>query len=272
MSLTYHHSLTNILFLGNLLRLGMLSALLMGCEQIPIKGTLPDQSTVPAVVRQSSEPPAKSKISSSLSEVSLWKQLVLSGDTAAAVKNWQEAAKLYNQALDTIDDQRATPVPPTSSEIKRLQRVAQQVQILAANVKTRSLKITSTCDNMFRESTRGVVVDSNLIAVHFQLNQKSLDKTGGKYIQHVADCLKQKQYTKLRLIGHTDASGAAEANRELSLKRAEMLRELLLSNGVSSEIFVEGKGEDEPIQIEHGDKLDQKEIDALNRRVEIQKL
>jgi outer membrane protein OmpA-like peptidoglycan-associated protein len=248
----------------------MLSALLMGCEQIPIKGTLPTLPTRTVVVHPPEQ--TKSEINSSLSEESLWKQLVLSGDTAAAVKNWQEAAKFYNQALDTIDDQRATPVPPTSSEIKRLQRVAQQVQILAANVKTRSLKITSTCDNIFRESTRGVVVDSNLIAVHFQLNQKSLDKTGGKYIQHVADCLKQKQYTKLRLIGHTDASGAAEANRELSLKRAEMLRELLLSNGVSSEIFVEGKGEDEPIQIEHGDKLDQKEIDALNRRVEIQKL
>jgi len=146
------------------------------------------------------------------------------------------------------------------------------MQILAANVRTRSLKITLTCDNIFRESTRGIALDSNLIAVHFQLNQSSLDKTGERYIQHIADCLKQKQYTKLRLIGHTDASGSAEVNRRLSLKRAETLRRFFLSSGVSSEILVDGKGEDEPIQMEYDNTLDQKEIDALNRRVEIQKL
>jgi len=94
MLLTHHHFLTNTLFLGNLLRLGVLSILLVGCEQVPIKGTLP---TTRDVVHQSEQ--TESEIGSSSSEVGLWKKLMLSGDTAAAVKNWQEAAKLYRTGL-----------------------------------------------------------------------------------------------------------------------------------------------------------------------------
>ena len=266
---TYPRTLVNTIFSSVLLRLGVvLSVLLVGCQQIPIKGTLPTQPSV-----QPEQIKYEMKRSSSEGEGSLWKQLAVSADEAAAIKNWQEAAKLYNKALDTIDDLKITPEPPPSSEIKRLQRVAQQVQILADNsVKTRSLKIIPACDSIFRESTRGVVVDSNLVAIYFQQNQSDPDPTGERYIEHIADCLKQKQYTKLRLIGHTDASGPAEVNRKLSLKRAETLRRFLLSSGVSSEILVDGKGEDEPIQIEYDNTLDQKEIDSLNRRVEIQKL
>ena len=260
MNLTFHHLLMKAEMVS--LLLGTMF-MLAGCQMASMTTKPPTSYQFKQIQNNAEE---------NLSDKGLWKEQKRAGDKAAELKNWQEAAEFYNKALDTIDDSRATPTPPSSSEIKQLQNTAQQMQILAANVRTRSLKITLTCDNIFRESTRGVALDSNLIAVHFQLNQSSLDKTGERYIQHIADCLKQKQYTKLRLIGHTDASGSAEVNRRLSLKRAETLRRFFLSSGVSSEILVDGKGEDEPIQMEYDNTLDQKEIDALNRRVEIQKL
>lgn len=50
------------------------------------------------------------------------------------------------------------------------------------------------------------------------------------------------------LAGHTDSSGSAELNKNLSQQRAESIRRVLISKGVSAErIFAIGYGESQPI-------------------------
>jgi len=81
--------------------------------------------------------------------------------------------------------------------------------------------------------------------------------------------LQQEKNIQLRIVGHTDADGGAEANLSLSEKRAIAIKNALVSvYGVSANrLQTEGKGESQPI----GDNstIDGK---AQNRRVEFIKL
>jgi outer membrane protein OmpA-like peptidoglycan-associated protein len=49
------------------------------------------------------------------------------------------------------------------------------------------------------------------------------------------------------IVGHTDPAGPADYNRALSLRRAEAVKRFLNSRSVKTDIAVEGRGEDEPI-------------------------
>jgi outer membrane protein OmpA-like peptidoglycan-associated protein len=73
--------------------------------------------------------------------------------------------------------------------------------------------------------------------------------------------------SKSRIVveGHTDSTGSAETNQELSMKRAAAVRDALVSRGVSADrISVEGFGAARPI----ADNTSQAGR-ANNRRVEI---
>jgi OOP family OmpA-OmpF porin len=67
-------------------------------------------------------------------------------------------------------------------------------------------------------------------------------------------------------VGHTDATGAAGYNQKLSTRRANAVKDYLVSKGVEkNRVYTEGKGENQPI-------ADNKtrEGRAKNRRVEIE--
>ncbi len=67
-------------------------------------------------------------------------------------------------------------------------------------------------------------------------------------------------------MGHTDSVGADAYNQKLSEKRAQAVKDYLTSKGTdASRVYVEGKGEKQPV-------ADNKSSDgrAKNRRVEIE--
>jgi outer membrane protein OmpA-like peptidoglycan-associated protein len=76
-----------------------------------------------------------------------------------------------------------------------------------------------------------------------------------------------KKYPKSRfaLEGHTDSSGAAKSNQALSERRANAVRDWLISNGIAADrLTAAGFGEDKPI-----DKNTTRAGRANNRRVEV---
>lgn len=66
------------------------------------------------------------------------------------------------------------------------------------------------------------------------------------------------------VVGHTDSTGTEKYNLDLSLKRANAVKALLVQKGVSADrVTIDGKGESEPIA-SNKTRADR----AQNRRIE----
>jgi outer membrane protein OmpA-like peptidoglycan-associated protein len=87
-----------------------------------------------------------------------------------------------------------------------------------------------------------------------------------KDLMAIYNLLSQAEQTKLKIVGHTDNVGKAQANLTLSTSRANSVGDYLVGRGISKDRFqvVEGKGDTQPI----GDNKTQAGK-AKNRRVEI---
>ena len=84
-------------------------------------------------------------------------------------------------------------------------------------------------------------------------------------VAKLGDILAKYPEDRIRIQGHTDSTGSAAHNEELSLRRAQAVREVLLSRGVKQEqMLVEGIGERRPLA-DNGSAAGR----AQNRRVEL---
>jgi outer membrane protein OmpA-like peptidoglycan-associated protein len=84
-------------------------------------------------------------------------------------------------------------------------------------------------------------------------------------LDSVALVVNEFEKTYVDIVGHTDSTGAAEYNQQLSVRRAQSVASYLQSQGVLPErLLVRGMGEDSPVA-----SNDTPEGRALNRRVEI---
>lgn len=83
-------------------------------------------------------------------------------------------------------------------------------------------------------------------------------------LDHIAQLLKNHPEIKtMHVIGHTDASGSAEHNLQLSNRRANSVMAALQSRGVTQTLDADGKGKTQPICTESTPECHRK-----NRRVE----
>jgi outer membrane protein OmpA-like peptidoglycan-associated protein len=99
----------------------------------------------------------------------------------------------------------------------------------------------------------------------FDTNSAELKGEAVTQITQVGDILAKYADDRIRIEGHTDASGSDSLNETLSRKRADSVRSVLVSRGVREEqITVVGHGETKPI----ADNAT-KEGRAKNRRVEV---
>jgi len=99
----------------------------------------------------------------------------------------------------------------------------------------------------------------------FEVNASTIKPESNGVLKEVADVLKKFTDVKVMIVGHTDSDGSDAANLELSKKRAEAVKQALVTEfGIdASRISSDGKGEKEPIE---DNKT--KQGKAQNRRVE----
>ncbi|MCP4699865.1 MAG: OmpA family protein [Gammaproteobacteria bacterium] len=199
--------------------------------------------------------------------VTVWGTQVIHGDIAAWRKQWESAAKFYNQALDLIADPAITPRPPAPLLIQKLYNLASEAQVLAGNLEA-TISRSGQASGIMRDTVRGFVPKERIIPIQFGFNKKTLSKRGKKAADRLIEYLKQKGITRLNLIGHTDSKGSHKVNDRISKRRALALKQYLLKHGVTAGISVVGKGKREPLKLDSPENYTQKEIDTLNRRVE----
>lgn len=99
----------------------------------------------------------------------------------------------------------------------------------------------------------------------FQPNRSALKPGATAVLDKIVLSLRGLPMADLRIVGHTDAKGAAAANDALSLDRAASTRDWLVARGMSPvRIAVAGRGSRDPLA-----SNDDEAGRATNRRVEI---
>lgn len=100
----------------------------------------------------------------------------------------------------------------------------------------------------------------------FQFGSATLTENSEALLKRIAAVMRAglDDGARFRVVGHTDAVGAAAGNLALSRRRAEAVRNFLITAGgvPADRLEAEGRGEAEPADSEHPNA-------AANRRVEI---
>jgi len=117
---------------------------------------------------------------------------------------------------------------------------------------------------LFNETRKKV----RLEGVNFELESDRLTHDSHEILDRVADALHDRPDLKVEVAGHTDNTGTPDYNRDLSQRRAESVRNYLISKGIdSSRLTAKGYGETEPETTN-----DTPEGRAQNRRVELKQI
>ena len=107
---------------------------------------------------------------------------------------------------------------------------------------------------------------SKSITINFSPNSSKVPFEEKPKLSAFADYAKRYKHSKIKIVGYSDNSGTFEQNKEISRKRANSVKSLLIQYGISpSRIVAIGKGELNPIA-----PNDTPEGRAKNRRVEIE--
>ena len=100
--------------------------------------------------------------------------------------------------------------------------------------------------------------------VLFDVDKYNVPPEAEEFLKNLATVLKEMNVKNFEIDGYTDSDGSDEYNQVLSEKRANSVKNFLVSQGVTAEITTKGYGESRPVA-----SNDTAEGKQKNRRVEI---
>jgi outer membrane protein OmpA-like peptidoglycan-associated protein len=104
--------------------------------------------------------------------------------------------------------------------------------------------------------------------IYFDIDKATLELGAEKVLIEMVKLMKNYSDLKIEIQGHTDNSGPAAHNLDLSKRRAETVKKFLLAYGIETPRMVaKGYGEEKPVA-----PNDTEAGRAQNRRVELVKL
>jgi outer membrane protein OmpA-like peptidoglycan-associated protein len=176
-----------------------------------------------------------------------------------ALEAQQREAESVRDAEQAIEEaQQAKALAASSATEAQLARREADLALEQADTLRRQLE-----NLQLRQTESGVVV--TLGDVLFQSGETSLREEAMASLVEVVDLLQSEPDKFIRIEGHTDSTGDAETNLEISARRANSVLEALVSLGVDSNRFTTaGMGEDFPIA-----SNETEEGRAQNRRVDV---
>ncbi len=194
-----------------------------------------------------------------------WQILDALGDIDRARKKYESAATYYQQALEDAANEQLTPewMAPDNAYILRLDRLASEMRLAAA--RPVKLAMRGAC----KFSYRGVSIRKKATPVRYVFGTTEFTPEGLQSAKDLFECLKSAKPVSITLIGHTDPVGGTEANKTLSLARAEALAHYLVDAGYKGTWTTVGKGEEEPFKPDDPSAYDEAMLHQLDRRVEV---
>ncbi|CAN7432579.1 OmpA family protein [Rhizobium sp. LjRoot30] len=193
-----------------------------------------------------------------------WQVLDALGDIYRGRKDYGQAARWYQAALEDSDNPRLTPnwMAPDEAYIRHMDKMATEMRLAAPEAV--SLALRGGC----KVSYRGVALKKKTTPIRFVFGTADFTPEGEKAAADLAECLKSARPKAVTLIGHTDPVGTDKSNLKLSLQRAEVLGHYLSSAGYSGVLNFEGRGESDPFKPDDPSAYDEETLNQLHRRVE----
>ena len=114
------------------------------------------------------------------------------------------------------------------------------------------------------EQTPQEVLNDVFDNLNFEFGKAEIKKDSYPYLDNLVDTLLKSKTWKLDIEGHTDDTGSDDFNMKLSQKRADAVKEYLVSKGISEDLITpQGYGETKPLVPNNSNSNREK-----NRRVE----
>ena len=131
------------------------------------------------------------------------------------------------------------------------------------------------CLDKCKGTPKGIKVDKNgcppvggelliLTGINFAFDSAKLDKASETIIDRAVQNLKRNPKMSVLIEGHTDSIGAEDYNMGLSIRRAQAVKDFIVSQGIAKErLSIKGFGESQPLESNETEAGR-----AQNRRVE----
>ncbi|HXG58079.1 MAG TPA: OmpA family protein [Thermoanaerobaculia bacterium] len=157
----------------------------------------------------------------------------------------QTAAELEKARQEAAqrEQQRAAELEAARQELEKTRQelARREAEERSARMQAELAKLAAT-----RRDERGLIV--TLPGIFFDSGQSVLKAGAKRTLSRIAARLKGEANVRIAVEGHTDSVGSDESNRVLSEKRANAVRDYLVSEGVPADrIIASGKGEGEPV-------------------------
>ncbi len=103
------------------------------------------------------------------------------------------------------------------------------------------------------------------VLLYFENNSNKLTEASLNKLPQILKYIQKRSPCDINIIGHTDTKGSQKYNVKLAMKRAQMIKKWIASQGVkTNNIKVQSYGEADPL-VKTGDNVSE----PLNRRVEL---
>lgn len=193
------------------------------------------------------------------------RHLVFMAENKVAVAEARAWKRYYDDERQNLVEERdRARLMARTSEAERARQDAREATLRAQASQEETEQLQRQIDELNAKPTdRGLVL--TLREVLFETNQHALKAGAHADLDRLADFLKEYDERDVRIQGHTDSTGDENYNRDLSKRRAEAVKEYLVSQGIEPRrIATAGRGEAMPVA--NNDTASGRQ---LNRRVEI---
>ncbi len=171
---------------------------------------------------------------------------------AAAQSAQQQTQQMQQQQQQMQQQMQAQQQQMQEQQQQAAQQAAElertKTELAAREAETRELRMQQELARIAatKNEQRGLVV--TLPGIFFDTGKSTLKAGAKNTLGKIAEQLKGNSDVRIAIEGHTDSVGNDEKNMELSEKRANAVRDYLVSNGVPAErVTATGKGEADPV-------------------------
>lgn len=200
----------------------------------------------------------------------VWQAYAMRGDLRQRLPgaDYAQASQDYQSALAEIAENPAAQVP--DGTIAALFRKAEQTRLLAERPVPAPLLRSGAPAGLAATRIRSFAPMVVAMPIQFEFGSANFTPGGMRAAEALASMLGAEGRPPIRLNGHTDPVGSAEANRLLSLRRAQAVAQFLVSQGYQPGLIeVAGMGASAPLRIEDPAIYSQAQVHQILRRVEL---